>query len=382
MTNKQIILFVLSIMILTCTVMTVSASDDTEAPEFDINIKTDGDQVNVYGDVDDVAPENVSASGVDRVELKFDVEQWTTADLSNNEYSYNYELEESGYHSVQIRAYDNAGNYDTVVKTYTASFNSDSDLELEDYVSIKSAKFTTLDSYGYISSVTEGTDIGITFDIQNDAETDIRTRVTVSSSTGFYEEEEDYSVDSGDEEEVQFWIAADVLKEGTNRFEIKIKDLATRDILDEKTMTISVETSEEESITDSTTTDSEIPAWFVAVAEENDMVFPGDDDTTELQAEIDQLNSTVAEQQDKIGKLEADISRLNNQNSNPTQSTQSNDDGQIIAGVDNIFLYIAVAGLLYWKRDKVQEILSGSSDEPSDEDHNGTSQEQQRPTPQ
>jgi hypothetical protein len=353
---------------------TAIAAEDTEPPEFDINIKTDGNQANVYGDVDDVAPDNVSSSGVDRVELKFDTDSWVTADLSDGEYSYTKELEESGYHSLQIRAYDNDGNYDTVVKTYTASFDSgsDSSLTTKDYISIKSAKFITFDSYGFVSEVEQNTDVAVSFEIRNDADKDIRIRSTVAASTGFYEDEDDLTVQSGDSEKQEFWIPANTLKKGSNRFEIEIMDLSTREKLDDKTLTLQVTESTTDDGTSGTQNDpEEIPAWFVAIAEENDMKLPGDEDNSELQAEIESLNSTVVDQQDKISKLEADISRLNNQN-NPAQSTSdSGDDDQIIAGIDNMLLYIAAAGLLYWKREYIQDIISGDSDDDiSDEELN------------
>ncbi|NPE27625.1 hypothetical protein HNV12_06495 [Methanococcoides sp. SA1] len=377
MTTKTI----LFITILCLMITPALAADDTTAPDFTVNIKPDGNIVEVYGTVTDKAPVNVTAVGVDRLELKFDVDQWVSATIDGSDYSYEYELEDTGYHSVQIRAYDkNSNPSDIIVKTYTADFSTSGDLGLKDYISIKKAQFRTLDDLSFTTKVFTDDDAGLSFDVVNDYTEDVRVRVTIT--TGTYEVEDDYTITAGDDESIDEWFASGILRIGMNQFDIEVMDLSTRKVLADKTLTLTVEQGSSDQALSST---DDIPEWFKSVAELNGMTLPDTTNNAEFQAIVSDLNATIQANEDQITNLKADITDLKSKYSQFTPQTSSNEPAKasLVNGIDNNVLYIiGILILGYYFRDKFS-FLRGSSNGPGiTDDEMERMYEAQKPGPQ
>jgi len=314
--------------------MQIAAAADTQIPTVTAIITVTDNQASITGTAADTSNDANTTAGIQRVELKLNDQPWVTASGTTT-YNYTFNNLKNGNHVVAVRAIDTSN---TPSATTYKIFNIDSETEtdindLSWYVSISNAHFETMDSVFNIRTVNIDKDIKISFDINNDAYTERKLRYIITR--GSYESSDDVIIKAKSDTEIEEWIVGSVLDVGVNRFKISIDDWETHTTVAEKEITITVEniiTIEYE----------EIPIWFQTVAELNNFSLSGTPVPDEYEEIITRLNT-----QDEIIKTQQQ--EIKNLQSKPeTQPTIPEvQKSQVIDGVDNIWLLIAAAIILY-----------------------------------
>lgn len=345
--NKLLIFIILLL-----TISPVAASD-TQIPTVTASITVADNAATITGTAADTSNDINTTAGIQRVELKLNDQPWVTASGTTT-YNYTFNNLKNGNHVVAVRAIDTSNNPSTT--TYKI-FNIDSETEtdindLSWYISISNARFETVDSVFNIRTVNINKDIKISFDINNDADTERKLRYIITR--GSYESSDDVIIKAKSDTEIEEWIVGSVLDVGVNRFKISIDDWETHTTVAEKEITITVENI-------ITIEDEDIPIWFQKVAELNNFSLSGTPVPDEYNEIITRLNT-----QDEIIKTQQqEIKNLQQSTVQPTAQPDTQ-KSQVIAGVDNIWLLIATAiGLFFYN--KKYPIFKNKQEEYNDE---------------
>lgn len=319
--------------ILLLTISTAAASD-TQIPTVTASITVTDNQASVTGTAADTSNDiNVSA-GIQRVELKLNDQPWVTA---SGTYNYTFNNLKNGNHVVAVRAIDLSNNPSTTIyKIFNIDSETETDInDLSWYISINNAHFETIDSVFNIRNVNINKDIKISFDINNDADTERKLRYTITR--GSYESTDDVIVKAKSDTEIEEWIVGLVLDVGVNRFEITVDDWETHTTVAEKEIAITVENI-------ITIEDEDVPIWFQKVAELNNLSLSGTPVPDEYKEIITRLNT-----QDEIIKTQQQ--EINNLQQIKTVTQPTVQKSQVMDGIDNIWLLIATAiGLFVYNK--------------------------------
>ena len=354
--NLKLIIFTLILL------TSIASAADTTVPTVTVITTVVDNSAQITGNAADTSNDINVTAGVQRVELQIDGSAWVTASGTTT-YNYTYSNLDNGYHVTGVRSIDTSNNpSDITYKTFL--IDSETETAIDDlswYITISDAHFETVDDVFNVRTVTPNTDIRLRFDVNNDADTERKFRYTVTRGT--YESTDDIIVKSGSTIEIDEWIVASILSDGTNRFEISVDDWTTKEVVAKKEITITVSSET------ATITDADIPVWFQAVAEANNISLSSTPDNTEYNAILERINK-----QDELLKVQQqEIKNLQNAKpdtqpvaTTPTQTQQK----QIIAGYDNIWIILALVGGLYVYNKKYPGKLLGQSkdDEQSPED--------------
>ena len=352
--NSKLIILILLLL----TIQTATAAD-TVIPTVTVITTINDNSVQITGNAADTSNDINVTAGIQRVELQIDGSSWVTAS-GTLAYNYTYTNLNNGYHVVGVRSIDNSNNpSDITYKTFL--INSETETAIDDlswYITISDAHFETVDDVFNVRTVTPNTDIRLKFDVNNDADTERKLRYTITRGT--FEVTNDIIVRSDSSIEIDEWIVASILSDGTNRFEISVDDWITKEIVAKKDITITVSDSETVLVE---AIDNEIPAWFVTVAELNNFSIDQTPDTAEyneILIRIDKQDELLKVQQQEIKNLQTKIA----QSSQSTPSEQPIQQAQIVPGYDNGLVFLLVgAAVIGWYNHKNPGKLWGRREE-------------------
>ena len=349
--NLKLIIFTLLLL------TSIASAADTIIPTVTVIATVNDNNVQITGNAADTSNDINVTAGIQRVEFQIDGSAWVTASGTTT-YNYTYTDLDNGYHVVSVRSIDDSNNpSDITYKTFL--INSETETAIDDlswYITISDAHFETVDNVFNVRTVTPDTDIRLRFDVNNDADNERKLRYTVTRGT--YESTDDIIVRSGSAIEIDEWIVASVLSDGTNRFEIKIDDWITKEVVAKKDITITV--GGEIAII----VDEDIPSWFKVVAEANNISLTSTPVSTEYNTileRIDKQDETIKVQQQEIKNLQNTASQQ--PTIAPTQSVATPQPKQLIAGYDNIWVLLAAAVALYMYNRKYPGKLWGKSED-------------------
>lgn len=287
-----IVTFLLLITVLLCP---ATAEQDTTPPTLSVNVVADSGTVRVYGTA-------TSASGIDRVEVKFNDGSWRTADLNGNSFSITDDIAVTGNHVVHVRAFDRAGNpSQTETKTfYAVKKATATDDDLSFYVRLASVKLTSLNLSGNVREMDYTQDFCVDFEIVNDDSVSHRLRYRIDVNGE--ETTEDVTVQAGRSKDVDEWYSASILSAGQNRIKISLIDWETRQTITDKTIILNVKSDERPAASNGSA--AEMPDWLKEFAEINGLMLPQNNtqmpNTAVLEAKIVQLETKVSKLEDEM----------------------------------------------------------------------------------
>ena len=337
----------------------IASAADTSIPTVTVITTVSDNNAHITGNAGDTSNDINITAGVQRVELQIDGSAWTTASGTTT-YNYTYSDLSNGYHVVGVRSIDDSNNPSTI-KYKTFLVDSEAETEIDDlswYITISDAHFETVDDIFNVRTVTSDVDVRLRFTVNNDADTERKLRYTISRGT--FEVSDDIIIKAGDTIEVDEWVVASVLTQGTNRFEISIDDWTTKTVVATKDVTITL--SDTADTTSKSTED--IPVWFQTVAELNNISLdpsPVNVEYTAIMDRLDTLDETNKVQQQEIKNLQAKLAQpqVQTQSASAPASAESK---QLIAGYDNIWLVlVAAVGLYMYNKKNPGKLFGGST---------------------
>jgi len=279
--------FFILLFLLTVLVPATAEEQDITPPTLSVNIVADENgTVRIYGTATDV-------SGIDRVEVKLDDNSWRTADLSGTEFTFTEDISVTGTHVAQIRAFDKAGNPTAIeTKTFFAQRKQTAGTDdLSFFVRLSSLKVTTFNAAVNQREMAYPQDFCIEFTINNDDSEPhkIRYRIDVNGE----ELTVDTNVRADGRTDVGEWYPASILYEGQNRIRVTLIDWETREVLEDKNLTINLLST---TVPAKNSTEESVPEWLKAFADANDLVIPegtNTEQTRQLEKELTQLKKEV-----------------------------------------------------------------------------------------
>ncbi len=331
------------LLLITVLLVPAAAETDTTAPVLYVNVVADNGTVKVFGTATD-------ASGVDRVEVKFNDAGWKTANLSGNNFSITEDVNVSGYHVVQVRAFDTVGNPTPINTTtyYAVKKSTSTEDDLSFFVRLANVKITSLNLSGNVREMEYPQDFAIEFKIVNDDSVSHKIRYQISVNDE--ELTEDVTVRPNNDNSVDEWFGASLLSVGQNRIKIVVYDWETKQKITDKTITLNVKAAEKSGSSDDSA--KETPAWLKEFAEINGLTVPQNNssvpNTTALEVKISQLES-------KISQLEsaAPVQTV------PEKSTDWKTYGLIVA-----VALILIVGFYLYRSGKLDDLIPLNKKEP------------------
>jgi hypothetical protein len=292
----------IALLILIVFVCPVSAEEDKIPPSLTVNIvPNENGTVRIYGTASDV-------SGIDRVEVKVDDSSWRTADLSGTEFTLMENITATGTHVAQIRAFDTVGNPSVIeTKTFFAQKKLTAGTgDLSFFIRLSSLKVATFNTSTNQREMAYPQDFRVEFTINNeDSEPHkIRYRIDVNGE----ELTEDTNIRAGGKFDVGEWYQASLLSEGQNRIRVTLIDWETREVIEDKNLTINLLSTAipEKNLTENT------PEWLKAFAEANGLIIPetagtyNNQSNRQLEIEISQLKREI-EQLKAVSNVSASV---------------------------------------------------------------------------
>ncbi|MDY0292549.1 MAG: Ig-like domain-containing protein [Desulfuromonadaceae bacterium] len=287
-----IILFLLTFLV------PATAEQDLLPPTLTVNVLPNDDgTVKVYGTA-------IDPSGIDRVEIKLNENSWRTAEMSGNEFTYTEEIKTTGTHVVLIRAFDTVGNpTPTEIKTfYAQKKQTSSSDDLSFFVRVSSLKVTTFNSSMNLREMAYPQDFCVEFSINNDDTVPhkIRYRIDVNGE----ELTEDVNIKKDGSYSVSEWYPASILSEGQNRIKITIIDWETREIIEDKNLTLNLLSA----IVPAKNLTESYPVWLEEFASANGLTIP---------ATVESVEKNNTKLENEISQLRTEIERLKTVNNTP-----------------------------------------------------------------
>jgi hypothetical protein len=249
---------------------------------------------------------------------------------------------------VSVRAFDRSNNpSDILIESFEIDYTDLDDTELSWYINIDDFEFRTLSSIS-VRSITPKEDVCVCFEIENEYDSDRRLKYTISIGT--YEIEDTVAVKAGKSTDVEEWVDSSIFDMGLNRIEVEVVDKQTQEQVIDKTYTLTVVEEDEES-DESDSGSGDIPTWFVSWAEVNGFAVQEDDSD---------VAETLGDMDSRLASLETQYNAMQYQVSSAQSATSTEDDGsgQIVSGIDNIYLLIAIAVLVYLFRERLGLVKS------------------------
>lgn len=333
------------LLFITVLLLPAAAEHDTTPPTLTVNVLPENGTVQVYGTVND-------ASGIDRVEVKFNGDSWRTANLNGSNFSITEEINVTGNHVVQVRAFDTSGNPSPIdtKSFYAVKKQSASDDDLSFFIRLTSVKITALNLSGNVREMESPQDFAVEFDIMNDdsAPHRLRYRIDVNGE----EITEDVTLQAGRTKEVDEWYGASILNVGQNRIKISVIDWETKQTITDKTITLNVKAAEKPEALENLS--AETPEWLKEFAELNGLALP--------QNKTNALNTTDLEL--KIAKLESKIAVL--ESSTPEPTPQETNWSKFVWPA--VIVLVAVVVFLIYRSGKLDGLIQiGKKDVPDPE---------------
>lgn len=278
------------LLLITVLLVPASAEADVTAPTLYVNVVADDGTVRVFGTVTD-------ASGVDRVEVKFDGSSWKTADLSGNNFTITEEVNITGSHVVEVRAFDIVGNPTPINTTtyYAVKKSTSTDDDLSFYVRLANVKITSLNLSGNVREMEYPQDFAVEFKIVNDDSVYHKIRYQISVNDE--ELTEDVTIRSNNDESVDERFGASLLCVGQNQVKIAVYDWETKQKIANRTINLNVKASEKPIFSENSSNETEV--WLKEFAELNGLMLPQNNqnvpDTAALELKISQIESKISQ---------------------------------------------------------------------------------------
>lgn len=334
------------LLLITVLLVPAAAETDTTAPTLYVNVVADNGTVKVFGTATD-------ESGVDRVEVRFDGGSWKTANLSGNNFTITEDVNITGSHVVEVRAFDTVGNPTPINTTtyYAVKKPTSTEDDLSFYVRLANVKITSLNLSGNVREMEYPQDFSVEFKIANDDSVShkIRYQITVNDE----ELTEDVTIRSNNDESVDERFGASLLNVGQNQIKIAVYDWETKQKIANRTINLNVKAAEKSGSSDDPISGSE--AWLKEFAELNGLALP--------QNNTSSPNTTALEV--KISQLESKISQL--ETAAPVQTVLENSTDWKTYGIIAAVTLILIVGFYLYRSGKLDDLIQlNKKDPPAD----------------